>query len=287
MSVRDDLPKGPLVSTDWLFRHLADPDLRVVDASWHLPNAGRNAEQEYAEAHIPGAVYFDLDRIADTSIPLPHPVAKPVHFAQEAGKLGLSERHVLVIYDSVGLFSAPRVWWNFRIMGARDVFVLDGGLPTWVAEGRPVRSGTEKIAPTTFSLDAQSGNVLDAAEVLQSLQDGSRQIVDVRPAGRFAGVDPEPRPGLRGGHMPGAKSMPFADFVANGRLKSPDDLRALFAAAGVSTSQPVGSSCGSGVTAPILNFALASLGIEEMHVYDGSWAEWGGRDDLPVVKDTE
>jgi len=276
---------SPLVSTDWLADNLGDPAIRIVDASWHLPTAERDGGAEFTERHIPGAVFFDIDAIAQPDSDLPHMAADPVRFGEMVGELGISETDTIVIYDSVGLFSAARAWWNFAVMGASEVYVLDGGLPAWLAEDRPVESGPPGITPARFTATPAEGTVIAAEQVLAHLENETAQIVDVRPAGRFAGTTPEPRPGLRSGHMPGGLNLPFANLVAEGRLRSAADLRDAIAAAGIDLDRPVISSCGSGVTAPILNLALAQIGHHAMGVYDGAWAEWGGREDLPVTTD--
>lgn len=275
---------SPLVSTGWLAEHLNDADVRVVDASWHLPTAQRDARAEYEVEHLPGAQFFDIDGIAMPDTDLPHVAASPHDFAEAVGSLGIGDQDTIVVYDTVGLFSAARAWWNFRVMGAENTFVLGGGLPKWKAEGRPVSSDVEVATPVSFVPNPMPGAVVATHEVLALLNSGDAQIVDVRPAGRFAGEVPEPRPGLRSGHMPGALNLPFMHLIAEGQLADPDTLSKAIAQAGIDTSKPLVTSCGSGVTAPLLNLALAQLGVDALRVYDGSWAEWGARDDLPVVK---
>lgn len=276
---------SPLVSTSWLAEHLDDPNVKLLDASWHLPTANRDAWAEFDAQHIPGAQFYDIDGIAAPGTDLPHMAASPERFAEMVGALGISETDTIVIYDSVGLFSAARAWWNFRIMGASETFVLDGGLPKWLAEGRPVSSKIETPDPTSFTPAPVAGGIVTAEEVLDLLGNGDAQVVDVRPAGRFSGEVAEPRPGLRGGHMPGASSLPFMELIADGSLASDEAIIAAFDKAGVDPNEPIVSSCGSGVTAPLVNLALAKIGVEALRVYDGSWAEWGAREYLPVVKD--
>jgi thiosulfate/3-mercaptopyruvate sulfurtransferase len=273
------------VTAEWLNAHLFDANVRIVDGSWHMPNANRDAAKEFEAAHIPGAVFFDIDRIADKSTDLPHMIAKPDEFSAAIGALGISETDTIIIYDSVGLFTAPRVWWNFKVMGASDVRILEGGLPQWIAEEKPLAQGPALPEFALFQPRFAADHVKSAADVLEALNGDAAQVVDVRGADRFAGRVEEPRPGLRSGHMPGAFNLPFPDLIANGRLKPSSELRAIIAAHGIDPDKPVVTSCGSGVTATILNLALTSLGYDQMRAYDGSWAEWGGRADLPVVRD--
>ncbi len=271
-----------MISTDALARLLSDPNTRVVDASWHL--GSRDALAEFQADHIPGAVFFDIDAIADPTTNLPHMLPSPDAFADAVGKLGISEQDHVVVYDSVGMFSAARVWWTFRVMGAAKVQVLDGGLPKWRAEDRATESGPPRPTPTQFKPHFQAELVRDLAGVREELEHGHAQVVDARPAQRFAGMAPEPRAGLRSGHMPGAISQPLGGLVgADGRLLDAGALRTTLVRAGVDPTAPVTATCGSGITAAGIALALARLGNDRAAVYDGSWAEWGSRSDVPVV----
>jgi thiosulfate/3-mercaptopyruvate sulfurtransferase len=277
-----------LVSTDWLAEHIGAPGVAIVDASWHLPTANRDGAAEFAKAHIPGAVFFDIDAIADHSTGLPHMLPDPVAFASAMRRLGIGDGMKIVVYDSVGLFSAPRVWWTFRAFGKRDVAVLDGGLPKWIAEGRPLAEGETLSQPRHFTarldhaLVASLDDMRDASA--KAGKPGGPQIIDARSAPRFQGDELEPRPGLRSGHIPGARNLPWGNLVADGRLKPANELAAAFAAAGYDSSRPVVTTCGSGVTASILALALAVTGRDAVPVYDGSWSEWGMRPDLPIAQ---
>jgi thiosulfate/3-mercaptopyruvate sulfurtransferase len=275
-----------LASTEWLAANLSNPHVRMLDGSWWMPAEKRDARAEWIAAHIPGARFFDIDRIADTSVPLPHMLPSEAVFADALASLGIGADDHVIVYDAAGIFAAPRVWWTFRAFGFENVSVLDGGLPKWKRENRPIESGEPAPARPparrfTPRLDHRWVRSLD--EMRANIDSRRELVLDARSAGRFAGTEPEPRPGLRGGHIPGSRSLPFGVLIEAGTLKPVDELQRVFAAAGVSSDGPVVTSCGSGLTAAIIAFALHRIGHPGVAVYDGSWSEWGARGDVPTA----
>ncbi|WP_088348926.1 MULTISPECIES: 3-mercaptopyruvate sulfurtransferase [Rhodomicrobium] len=273
-------PAQLLVETDWLAEHLDAPGIVILDASFHLPGSGRDAAAEFRDAHIPGAVFFDIEEISDSSSPLPHMLPPPEKFASRVRKMGIGDGMRIVIYDSTNMSGAARAWWMFRVMGAKDVVVLNGGLAKWRAEDRTLQSGeARRRTERHFTARVNSGLVRDINDMTQLLDSRAMQIVDARAAARFAGTGVEPRPVPRLGHIPGSRNVPFTSLLSeNGTLRSPEEIAEIFAASGVDVSKPVVASCGSGVTACVLALGLARVGNETAAVYDGSWVEWSESD---------
>lgn len=275
------------VDADWLQKRLGEPGLTIVDASWYLPAQKREARAEYEAAHIPGARFLDQDAISDPDSLLPHTLPSPQYFAQYVGAMGISADDTIVIYDGPGFFSAPRGWWMFRVMGVFQVYILDGGFDRWKAEGRPVTAEPTKMAPNVFHADFDAARVASLADMRRIVETKESQIADARGAGRFTGAEPEPRAGIRSGHMPGARNVPASALSENGEFLSKDRLRKVVEDAGIDLSKPVVTSCGSGITAAVITLALETLGHTDNRLYDGSWTEWGGLGDTPVVTGKE
>jgi len=277
-------PIDGIVSTAWLAKELGAPDLRVVDASWYLPQQKRDAKAEYAAQHIPGAVYFDIDLISDSSIPLPHMLPSSEQFARQIGELGIGDGDRVVCYDGMGLFSAARAWWMLRVMGHTNVAVLDGGFPKWLAEKRPAEAGRAQPQPRRFTPRPDKRLIRSIEQVRDNLNTRRDQVLDARARGRFKGTEPEPRPGVRSGHIPGAANLPYNELLnpKTGTILPKDQLIERFEAEGIDLSKPVVTSCGSGVTASALALGLYLIGRTDTAVYDGSWSEWGARTDTPV-----
>lgn len=276
-----------LVSTDWLNQSLEDPKTKIIDASWYLPAMGRDPRAEYQDQHIPGAVFFDIDAISDADSDLPHMVPPLELFVSRVREMGIGDMDQVVVYDGAGLFSAARVWWLFRIMGHQNIAVLDGGLPKWLTEGRPVTGDAPPPTRSHLTVNFNPHLVKSRDQVAESSHSGSSQIVDARAGARFRGEQPEPRPGMRPGHIPGSRNVFFQDLLnADHTMKRNEDLRSIFEAAGVDLARPITTSCGSGVTAAVLSLALERLGHPDHSLYDGSWSEWG-RQDGPEIETGE
>lgn len=273
-----------LVTPQWLAEHIDDTNIVILDARMSPPGLipKRNIQAEFEQGHIPGAVYFDIDAIADSSTDLPHMLPSPQVFSEMVGQLGVSDQHTLVIYDDGNLFSAPRVWWTFRIFGAKNVYLLAGGFSGWQQAGFALESGPASPTPQSFTAIFNRTAVKNVNEVLAALENNEIQILDARPAGRFKALEPEPRPGLRLGRIPGSINVPWGSMVENGNLKSPQELETIFTAQGVDLTKPIITSCGSGVTAAVVALGLAAVNAPSVSLYDGSWAEWGASDSLPI-----
>lgn len=276
-------PPSPLVSTDWLAEHLGAPDIRVADASWYLPQAGRDAKAEYAAAHIPGAVFFDIDDLSDERSALPHMLPAAAKFASRMRRLGLGDGNLIVVYDSTGIYSAPRAWWMLRVMGHDEVVVLDGGFPKWKRELRPIEDMIPQPYPRHFTPREHFSLVRDFDQMLANLKTLRETVIDARSRNRFLGREPEPRPGVRPGHIPGSTCIPYTELTGeDGTLKPRDDLAKLFRMNDVDLGRPVVTTCGSGITAAIELLALTVVGAKDAALYDGSWSEWGARVEAPV-----
>ena len=281
--MKADDPKT-IVSTTWLSDHLSDPDLRILDASWYLPFMKRDPIAEYKAEHIPEARFFDIDEISDSSSDLPHMVPPVEKFTSRMRKMGVGNGNVIVVYDGEGLFSAARVWWLFKLMGHNDIAVLDGGLPKWKAENRPVQDKLPSIRNRHMMAKRQNHMIKDVTQVASASKLRNYEIIDARPSQRFRGEAPEPRKGLRSGHIPGSKNVFFKTLLEeDGTMKKPHDIRAIFLAAGVNLEKPTITTCGSGVTAAVLNLGLSLIGKTDHALYDGSWSEWGQCTTLPIA----
>lgn len=273
-----------LVSTDWLAANLKMPDLRIIDASWYLPAMNRDAKAEYEAAHIPGARYVDIDDISDNRSDLPHMVPPVEKFMSRMRAMGIGDGHQVVVYDGIGMFSAPRIWWLFRLMGKKDIAVLDGGMAKWLAEGRPTEDMAPIVRDRHMTVQRQAAMVRDVTQVSSAAKLKDHEIIDARSPSRFRGDEPEPREGLRAGHIPGSKNVHYATLLnEDGTMKDAGGLKSAFETAGVDLTKPAITTCGSGVTAAILCLAMERMGKKDHSLYDGSWTEWGAFPTLPVA----
>ena len=276
---------SPLVTVDWLADHLTAPDVKVLDGSWYLPQMERDAEREFLEAHIPGAAFLDLDKISDSDNPFPHMLPTPEKFSSHMKQLGIGDGHHVIVYDGAGLFSAARFWWMFKTMGHDNVSVLDGGLPKWIAAGQRTDAGSSSNSARHHTARPNNTIRRNIEDMKRNLETRREQVVDARSQGRFAGTDPEPRPALSSGHIPGSLSLPFVELLnEDGTLKALPELTRIFESAGVNLAQPIVTICGSGVTAAIPYLALTVLGHNKIALYDGSWSEWAATDGAPIEK---
>ncbi|KZK96404.1 3-mercaptopyruvate sulfurtransferase [Pseudovibrio sp. Ad5] len=279
------MAQDPIVSTSWLKDHLDAPDVVIIDASWYLPAMERDAKKEYEQEHIPGALFMDIDDVSDQNSPLPHMMPEPHVFSSKMRKMGIGDGQTIVVYDGMGIFSAARVWWMFRAFGVKSVFVLDGGLPAWKEEGYPVSDEVPARMERHFTAMLNNDMVRNLNEVQDALETSSHLVLDARAPERFKGLAPEPREGVRAGHMPGALNLPFGLLLNDGKLRSKEDLQNIFAQAGVDATTPVITSCGSGVTAAVITLALEQVGFTKNALYDGSWTEWGSSSKTEVISE--
>ncbi len=279
------ITQDPLVSTEWLAAHLKDANIKVIDASFKLPGITPLPKDDYLKTHLPGAVFFDVDAVSDHANPLPHMYPSADQFGRDVGALGVSNADTVVIYDSGSWMAAPRAWWMFLAFGHQNVRVLDGGLKNWLAEGRPVESGAVVPKPGTFKAAFDPKRTRSMQQMIANVASKAEQVIDARAQNRYEGSVPEPRPGLRAGHIPGSRNVPYSALIdpATGRMKRLDELRAAFSGAGVTLDAPIVTSCGSGVSAGVLTLALYRLGVENPALYDGSWSEWGMADGPPIA----
>ncbi|KZL28601.1 3-mercaptopyruvate sulfurtransferase [Pseudovibrio sp. WM33] len=279
------MAQDPIVSTSWLKDHLDAPDVVIIDASWFLPAMERDAKKEYEQEHIPGALFMDIDDVSDQNSPLPHMMPEPHVFSSKMRKMGIGDGQTIVVYDGMGIFSAARVWWMFRAFGVKSVFVLDGGLPAWKEEGYPISDEVPARMERHFTAMLNNDMLRNLNEVQNALETSSHLVLDARAPERFKGLAPEPREGVRAGHMPGALNLPFGLLLNDGKLRSKEDLQNIFAQAGVDASTPVITSCGSGVTAAVITLALEQVGFTKNALYDGSWTEWGSSSKTEVISE--